>query len=86
MSTYYFDLWTVWAVIIALLSSMLMLIYSMVTIYYKDKYIIELEEKLKELESEKKLSLSDYINLKARKHGKALPRWILKAMAMNRVK
>ena len=27
-----------------------------------------------------------YINLKARKHGKALPRWILKAMAMNRVK
>jgi len=26
---------------------MLMLIYSMVTIYYKDKYIIELEEKLK---------------------------------------
>lgn len=27
-----------------------------------------------------------YINLKTRKHGKALPRWILKAMAMNRVK
>jgi hypothetical protein len=47
MDKYYFDLWTVWAVIIALLSSMLMLIYSMVTIYYKDKYIIELEEKLK---------------------------------------
>lgn len=47
MDSYYFDVWTVWAVIIALLSSMLMLIYSMVTIYYKDKYIIELEEKLK---------------------------------------
>lgn len=47
MDSYYFDLWTVWAVIIALLSSMLMLIYSMVTIYYKDRYIIELEEKLK---------------------------------------
>jgi hypothetical protein len=47
MDSYYFDLWTVWAIIIALLSSMLMLIYSMVTIYYKDKYIIELEEKLK---------------------------------------
>lgn len=47
MDKYYFDLWTVWAVIIALLGSMLMLIYSMVTIYYKDKYIIELEEKLK---------------------------------------
>jgi hypothetical protein len=47
MTTYYFDLWTVWAVIIALLASMLMLIYSMVTIYYKDKYIIELEQKLK---------------------------------------
>jgi hypothetical protein len=47
MDKYYFDLWTVWAVIIALLSSMLMLIYSMVTMYYKDKYIIELEEKLK---------------------------------------
>lgn len=47
MDKYYFDLWTVWAVIIALLSSMLMLVYSMVTMYYKDKYIIELEEKLK---------------------------------------
>lgn len=47
MNGYYFDLWTVWAVIIALFASMLMLIYSMVTIYYKDKYIIELEEKLK---------------------------------------
>lgn len=47
MDSYYFDLWTVWAVMIALLGSMLMLIYSMVTIYYKDKYIIELEEKLK---------------------------------------
>ena len=47
MDKYYFDLWTVWAVIIALLSSMLMLIYSMVTMYYKDKYIIELEKKLK---------------------------------------
>ena len=47
MDKYYFDLWTVWAVIIALLSSMLMLIYSMVTMYYEDKYIIELEEKLK---------------------------------------
>ena len=32
----------------------------------KDLEIFELEEKLKELESEKKLSLSDYINLKAR--------------------
>jgi hypothetical protein len=47
MDKYYFDLWTVWAVIIALLSSMLMLVYSMVTMYYKDKYIIELEKKLK---------------------------------------
>jgi hypothetical protein len=47
MDKYYFDLWTVWAVIIALLGSMLMLIYSMVTMYYKDKYIIELEQKLK---------------------------------------
>jgi hypothetical protein len=47
MDKYYFDFWTVMAVMIALLSSMLMLIYSMVTIYYKDKYIIELEEKLK---------------------------------------
>jgi len=32
----------------------------------KDLEIFELEEKLKELESEKKLFLSDYINLKAR--------------------
>ena len=32
----------------------------------KDLEIFELEEKLKELESEKKLALSDYINLKAR--------------------
>lgn len=44
---YYFDLATVWAVIIALLASVLCLVYSMITIYYKDKYIIELEEKLK---------------------------------------
>jgi len=47
MDKYYFDLWTVWAVIIAVLSSLLMLNYSMVTMYYKDKYIIKLEEKLK---------------------------------------
>jgi len=32
----------------------------------KDLEIFELEEKLKELESEKKLLLSDYISLKAR--------------------
>jgi predicted nuclease with TOPRIM domain len=32
----------------------------------KDLEIFELEEKLKELESEKKLALSDYISLKAR--------------------
>lgn len=47
MDKYYFDLGTVIAVIIALLASMLCLIYAMVTVYYKDKYIIELEEKLK---------------------------------------
>jgi len=32
----------------------------------KDLEIFELEDKLKELESEKKLALSDYISLKAR--------------------
>lgn len=32
----------------------------------KDLEIFELKEKLKELESEKNLSLNDYINLKAR--------------------
>ena len=48
MTTYYFDLWTVWAVIIALIGSMVVIAYSMVDNFYLRRDLLEAYRKLEQ--------------------------------------